>query len=233
MVPSSTFAHALVARTRQGLDTSGDALGPNRYDPGLYVLHAEKDTGQISLIANPGLIAIALPFCFQGRPCRRDRQGWGGHWAISGYRRSKPRGGTGALFNYAKQKHERAHFCRPASGLPGLDGPAAKAPSLGGTSEGKSSGLSSALGSKNSMLGEGNGTNELGAAAALAEPFALLGSDPAMTRKFIGRPRSRPVHPGAGDDGPVERRLVLMCTVLVTGQPITGPRVSPGVNHQE
>ena len=135
-------------------------------------------------IANPGLIALALLFC-SGHAQAGVTDLVGALTGDIGISQEQAEGGTGALFNYAKQNMSGDDFSRLASGLPGLDGLMAKAPSLGGTSEGSASGLSSALGSASSMLG-GNGTNELGAAAALAEPFAKLGLDPAMTSKFIG-----------------------------------------------
>lgn len=85
------------------------------------------------------------------------------------------KGGSGLLFNMAKEKLGSGDFSKVASALPGIDDLMKSAPESGGMLGG--------IGKLASGLGGGAG--QLGSLASLAGGFSKLGMDSGMIAQFI------------------------------------------------
>ncbi|UCH50718.1 MAG: DUF2780 domain-containing protein [Chloroflexota bacterium] len=85
------------------------------------------------------------------------------------------KGGSGLLFNMAKEKLGSGDFSKVASALPGIDDLMKSAPESGGMLGG--------IGKLASGLGGGAG--QLGSLASLAGGFSKLGMDSGMIGQFI------------------------------------------------
>jgi hypothetical protein len=91
-----------------------------------------------------------------------------------GISKEQAAGGSGAIFDYAKDNLSADDFATVAQGVPDMDGLLAAAPK-------QESG--SALGQASSMLGGSGGS--LGGLASLASSFETLGLDADMVQKFL------------------------------------------------
>jgi hypothetical protein len=91
-----------------------------------------------------------------------------------GISKEQATGGSGAIFDYAKDNLSADDFATVAKGVPDMDGLLAAAPKEES---------SSALGKASSMLGGSGGS--VGGLASLASSFETLGLDADMVQKFL------------------------------------------------
>lgn len=91
-----------------------------------------------------------------------------------GISKEQAAGGSGAIFDYAKDNLSADDFATVAQGVPDMDGLLSAAPREES---------SSALGQASSMLGGSGGS--LGGLATLASSFETLGLDADMVQKFL------------------------------------------------
>ena len=91
-----------------------------------------------------------------------------------GVSKEQAAGGSGAIFDYAKDNLSTDDFATVAKGVPDMDGLLSAAPKQDN---------SSALGKASSMLGGSGGS--MGGLASLASSFESLGLDADMVQKFV------------------------------------------------
>ncbi len=91
-----------------------------------------------------------------------------------GISKEQATGGSGAIFDYAKDNLSADDFTTVAKGVPDMDGLLAAAPKEES---------SSALGKASNMLGGSGGS--MGGLASLASSFETLGLDADMVQKFL------------------------------------------------
>jgi len=129
-------------------------------------------TRHISIIRSMGVLLFMLTFQTTAQAAGSD--------LISmltdqlGVSTEQAAGGSGAIFDYAKDNLSADDFSTIAKGVPDMDGLLSAAPT------GESS---SALGKASSMLGGSD--SSLGGLASLASSFESLGLDADMVQKFV------------------------------------------------